>query len=81
MDNNNNFIVFFIQEKEITENQAEARQKYLQFMQECERLKAALNKSNDDLAQSRQLLDEEKKRRCAIEDVKNQLVILIFFTR
>lgn len=47
-------------------------------MQECERLKSALDKTRDDLTKSRQLLNEERKKYSAVEEEKIKLVIIIF---
>ncbi|XP_017880906.1 rac GTPase-activating protein 1-like [Ceratina calcarata] len=61
-------------------NQEEMRQKWLASIQECQRLHTALEKAHQEaadldrkLSHARRLLDEEKKRRRAVEDQRNSL--------
>lgn len=58
------------------------RQKWLESVQECQRLHSVLEKSHHEtadldrkLSHARRLLDEEKRKRRAAEEQRNSLVI------
>ena len=62
-------------------NQEEIRQKWLESVQECQRLHAALERAHHEtadldrkLSHARRLLDEEKRKRRIAEDQRNSLV-------
>lgn len=61
-------------------NQEELRQKWLQSVQECQRLHSVLDKAHHEtadldrkLSHARRLLDEEKRKRRAAEEQRNSL--------
>ncbi|OAD60257.1 Rac GTPase-activating protein 1 [Eufriesea mexicana] len=61
-------------------NQEEMRQKWLASIQECQRLHSALEKAHQEatdldrkLSHARRLLDEEKRKRRAVEEQRNSL--------